>query len=256
MPKPGGGGERPKVAAQVQPRVILKTEELAKRLGLRWVLRSVTLEVESGHIAVVVGPNGTGKSTLLKVAAGVWTPTRGRVERFGEASWNDAVSRRVGYLGHRSFLYGALTGQENLEFYGRLYGLERPREQALRALEEVGLRRFAGEPVGRYSRGMLQRAAVARAFLHRPDLVLLDEPYTSLDVDGAALLDGLLRRTVARGGAVLLITHNWEEARRLADWVGVLWQGGLIWQGPVDAETLDRLERQYRHRFGREQHGA
>jgi heme exporter protein A len=244
------------VSENVEPEAILKVVGLAKRLGLRWVLRDVSFEVRPGHIAVVVGPNGTGKTTLLKVAAGVWTPTRGRVERFGEASWTDAVSRRVGYLGHRSFLYGALTGEENLEFYGRLYGVDHPREQARKALEEVGLRRFAGEPVGRYSRGMLQRAAVARTFLHQPDLVLLDEPYTSLDVDGAALLDGLLRRTATRGGAALLITHNWEEARRLADWVGVLWQGGLIWQGLVDAPTLDRLERQYRGRFGREQHGA
>lgn len=235
----------------------LSVRHAAKRLGMRWVLRDVDFELAAGTVGVIVGPNGAGKSTLLKLAAGVWEPSRGQIVRFGEATRTDAGSARIGYLAHQSFLYGALSGLENLEFYGRLYGVRDPRGAAQRMLAHVGLARFQTEPTRRYSRGMQQRAAIARTFLHDPDLLLLDEPYTSLDVEAAAILDGMIRAVVRRGGAALLITHQWEEARRLAQWAAVLWQGRLVWSGPADPGALVGLETDYRRLFERRGgHGA
>ena len=213
----GGGGAAP----------LLSAVAVAKRLGERLVLRDVTLAVPAGSVVVVLGPNGSGKSTLLKLAAGLWAPSRGRLERFGQVVGTEATDPRVGYLGHRSFLYGALSGLDNLTFYARLYGVPRPRERAARLLAEVGLRRFQHEPVRRYSRGMEQRAALARAFVAHPQLLLLDEPYTGLDVGATGLLDQWIRRTTAAGGAVLLITHHLDEAARMGDRVGILWRGRL-----------------------------
>ncbi len=247
---PGGGEDGP----------LLRAVGVAKRLGERLVLRDVTLAVPAGAVVVVLGPNGSGKSTLLKLAAGVWAPSRGRLERFGRPVSTEATDSRVGYLGHRSFLYGALSGLDNLTFYARLYGVPRPRERAAELLGQVGLGRFQHEPVRRYSRGMEQRAAMARAFVAHPQLLLLDEPYTGMDVGAAGLLDQWIRRTTAEGGGVLLITHHLDEAARMADQVGILWRGHLA--APlIEREGgdgfRDRLASTYEARFpGRRPRGA
>lgn len=231
---------------------LLEATHVAKRLGERLVLRDVTVAVPAGAVVVVLGPNGAGKSTLLKLAAGVWAPTQGRLQRFGQSVDGDTPDARVGYLGHRSFLYGGLSGLENLTFYARLFGVPRPRERAAALLAAVGLRPFQHEPVRRYSRGMEQRAAVARAFVAQPRLLLLDEPYTGMDVAAAALLDRWIRHTVGQGGGALLITHHLDEAARIGDRVGILWRGRL--GGPLlaarDPDTFRQdLRAQYESRF-------
>ncbi|MDA8200479.1 MAG: ATP-binding cassette domain-containing protein [Thermaerobacter sp.] len=124
---------------------------MSKRRGARLVLQDVTLAVPAGTVVVVLGPNGSGKSTFLELAAGVWAPSRGRLERLTQGATTEATDPRVGYLGHRSFLYGALSGLDNLTFYARLYGVLRPRERAARLLAEVGLSRFQREPMRRNS---------------------------------------------------------------------------------------------------------
>lgn len=225
---------------------ILRAEGLTKYLGDRPVLRGVSLAVMPGEVVAVVGPNGAGKTTLVRILAGATQPSAGTLERFGERVGDERADVRIGYLGHRSLLYRTLTGVENLEFYARLYRMPHPRAAAESALTAVGLRRFMHDPVRTYSRGMEQRAALARAFLHRPLLLLLDEPYTGLDLEAQALLEARVRDTVARGGAAVVVSHRVEEAVRLAHRVGVLWYGRLgQWRAVLPGET-EALEAAYR----------
>jgi heme exporter protein A len=168
----------------------------------------VDLDVPRGEMLVVRGPNGAGKSTLLRVIATVLSPTYGRGSVLGSdlVRERDEIRRRMELIGHRTRLYEDLTGRENLRFWCRLYGL--PTEGVDGALEKVGLRRDAGTRVAGYSQGMRQRVAVARAWLRRPELLLLDEPYAGLDDEAKAMVDDLAAETAARGDTVLLATHD------------------------------------------------
>jgi heme exporter protein A len=234
------------------PAVALEFTHVAKRLGSRWVLRDVNFTLARGETAVVLGPNGAGKTTLLKLAARTWTPSHGHIRWFGGEAAESEGDVRIGYLGHASFLYRALSGLENLEFYARLYGLKRPRASAEAALERVGLTAFRFEPVRRYSRGMEQRCAIARAFLASPDLLLLDEPYTSLDLQATGVLDELVRGTTGRGGAALVITHQLHEAERLGDRTAILWQGRIV--RSAESGEFAALAAAYRTLFERREH--
>jgi heme exporter protein A len=228
---------------------IVEARGITKYLGDRPVLRAVSLTVMPGEVVAVVGPNGAGKTTLVRVLAGAVRPTAGTLVRFGEPVADERSDTRIGYLGHRSLLYRTLTGIENLEFYARLYGLPDPRAAAESALIAVGLRPFMHDPVRTYSRGMEQRAALARAFLHRPSLLLLDEPYTGLDLEAQELLEARVRDTVAAGGAAVVISHRIEEAARLAHRVGILWYGRLgRWRTTAPGATAE-LAAAYRAMF-------
>lgn len=228
---------------------VLEAAGLRKRLGERMVLRDVSFSLMPGDSGVMVGPNGAGKTTLLKVLAGVWKPSAGTLSRFGQSADGEGSDRRVGYLGHQSFLYRALTGRENLIFYARLYGVQEPERVAVEALKRVGMDRFQHDPVRRYSRGMEQRVSIARAFLARPELLLLDEPYTGLDVEAARLLDQMIEETVRRGGASLLITHHLDEARRVGNRYGILWNGRLVRWTDRDREGLSAVASEYQGFF-------
>jgi heme exporter protein A len=236
---------------------LAELRHVTKRLADRPVLRDVSLDLQAGEVAAILGPNGAGKSTLLKVLAGIWKPSSGEVLRFGAPPGEDPADRRVGYLGHQSLLYRMLSGRENLEFYARLYGLADPKRQAEAALRRVGMYRFQHDPVGRYSRGMEQRTAIARAFLHDPRLLLLDEPYTGLDVEARVILDRLIAEVVGSGGAAILITHHLEEAERIATRVGILWQGRLTgWHTGAEAIASARVDYEARFRVAGVSHGS
>jgi ABC-type multidrug transport system ATPase subunit len=174
---------------------------LSKRFGDKRVLGGLDLEVPRGGFVVLTGPNGSGKTTLLRLCAGLAAPTGGELEI--------GVPRgQIGFLGHAPLVYGELTGLENLDLYGRLYRLPERRERAGAMLERFGLWRARNERAGMYSRGMLQRLALCRTFLHDPDLLLLDEPFDGLDAEGAELLHAELdeRRAVT----ALVATHDPE----------------------------------------------
>lgn len=229
--------------------MVLEATGLRKRLGERMVLRDVSFSLMSGDSGVMVGPNGAGKTTLLKVLAGVWKPSAGTLSRFGQVAAGEGADHRVGYLGHQSFLYRALTGRENLVFYARLYGVPKPEQAAVDALKRVGMDRFQHDPVRRYSRGMEQRVAIARAFLGKPELLLLDEPYTGLDVQAAGLLDRLIEETMEAGGASLLITHHLDEAARVGNRYGILWNGRLVRWTERGTDALPQLADEYQGFF-------
>ena len=225
---------------------MIEAQGLTRRLGERQVLRGVDLRVERGEILTLCGPNGAGKSTLLSVLALLTRPSGGRVCIAGTAAQGDtrALRERVGLVAHRSFLYGALTARENLDFYARLY---RIRE----LLQLVGLYPFAHEPVRTFSRGMEQRLSLARALLHRPEVLLLDEPYAGLDPAGARLLDRILAEHRARGGAALLVTHDLVQAENLGDRMAVLVRGRLPLSARRGELAPGELARRYQELVGR-----
>jgi heme exporter protein A len=200
------------------PSPALEVRDLARSFGSVRALRGVDFQLSEGEVLAIFGPNGAGKTTLLRILAGLLKPERGRVLLSGRpASRADAAQRRrVGLISHASFLYDGLTAIENLIFYGKLYGVPRPRERALAALEGVGLADRADTSAGTMSRGMLQRLAIARALLHDPDIVLLDEPFTGLDQAAATALRRQLALLRDQRRIVVLVTHNLDEGLELA----------------------------------------
>ena len=232
---------------------MIEAQGLTRRLGERQVLRGVDLRVERGEILTLCGPNGAGKSTLLSVLALLTRPSGGRVCIAGTAAQGDtrALRERVGLVAHRSFLYGALTARENLDFYARLYRIREGEGRIRELLQLVGLYPFAHEPVRTFSRGMEQRLSLARALLHRPEVLLLDEPYAGLDPAGARLLDRILAEHRARGGAALLVTHDLAQAENLGDRLAVLVRGRLPLSARRGELAPGELARRYQELVGR-----
>ena len=187
---------------------MIRARGLEKRYGRKRVLAGVDLDLARDGFLVVTGANGSGKSTLLRLVAGLAAPTRGELEVRTERA-------RLGYLAHDPLVYRELTGFENLDLYGRLYRVPERRERIGMLLERYGLWEARSERTGAYSRGMTQRLALCRALLHDPELLLLDEPYTALDSEGAALLDRELAEL--RGSrAIVLSTHDPERVAPFA----------------------------------------
>jgi heme exporter protein A len=181
---------------------VIRARGLGKRFGDRRVLDRLEFELPRGGFLIVTGPNGSGKTTLLRLCSGLAAPTAGELEV-------EADRAAIGYLGHEPLLYRELTALENLELYGRLYRVAERRERIGMLLERFGLWRARGERAGSLSRGMLQRLALCRTFLHEPQLLLLDEPFSALDAEGAALLDREL--TELRPARTFLVASHAPE---------------------------------------------
>jgi len=187
---------------------VLTAHRLGKRYGEKRVLRGIDLELPRGGFLVVTGPNGAGKTTLLRICAGLAQPTEGTIER-------SSARAQVGYLGHEPLVYRELTALENLVLYGRLYRIPERRERIGMLLERFGLWEARHERVAAYSRGMTQRLALCRVFLHEPELLVLDEPYSALDEAGAELLDAQLAE-LRDERTFLLATHDPARVAPLA----------------------------------------
>jgi ABC-type multidrug transport system ATPase subunit len=216
--------------------VALELRGVAKIYGRTPALKATSLVLERGAVLALLGPNGSGKTTLLKILAGAITPTLGTGAIFGHDLLQDRVALRavVGLLAADSYLYDDLTAAENLRFAATMAGRKAPQMVLEGALEDVGLAIRAGERVRTFSSGMKRRLSLARTLLLEPRLLLLDEPYNSLDVDAAVLVDEAIRR-VAHGGAVILATHDAERALTVATHVARLDRGVLGYFGPVGA---------------------
>jgi heme ABC exporter ATP-binding subunit CcmA len=196
------------------------------------VLAGVDLVVEGGECVALLGANGAGKTTLLRVLATLLRPGAGRLVLFGEdaAARPPSVLRRIGYVGHESACYGDLTAAENLAFYAELYGVADGRAAEVLAWSGLG-GVAARRPVRTFSRGMLQRLALARALLHRPELLLLDEPFSGLDPRATAALEALLAELRAAGHAIVLATHDTARVAAIATRAVILHGGRIAWEG-------------------------
>jgi len=196
----------------------IEAHRLAKAFGRRIVLRDLGLAIGEGETVALMGSNGAGKTTLLRCLAAILRPTAGHVRWFGEPAASGPEMRRlVGVLGHGNLLYPHLTLRENLLFAARMYDLSRPDDTADRWLRSAGLEWAAKRPASGLSRGMAQRAGLARALLHEPKILLLDEPFAGLDVEGASWLAGTLQDLCNRGRTICFATHDPARARQLAD---------------------------------------
>jgi len=201
---------------------------LVKRYQYQPVLDHLSLTIEDGDFCVVVGANGAGKTTLLRILATLVRPDAGQIRFGGELSTEMLSARRkIGYVGHQPMFYMDLTAIENLEHYARLYQLSSPDERAMEAIQSAGLMTHRQKPVRIFSRGMQQRLSIARALLHGPSILLLDEPYTGLDQEAASILDQTLRDFHCAGRVILVAAHRPQRMIPLATHVAWL-KGGVI----------------------------
>jgi heme exporter protein A len=206
---------------------MIKVRKLVKRFGLKTVLRGLDFDVEQGEFVALLGPNGAGKTTFLRILASLSRPSLGGVNiaGYGLPDQAAAVRRRLGVVSHLPLLYGDLTAEENLRFYGRMYGIKDLNERVKEVLELVGLTARRRDLVRTFSRGMQQRLAIGRAVLHDPDVMLFDEPHTGLDQDASAMLDTVLREVAARGRTVVMTSHDLARTADLASRFDVISRG-------------------------------
>ena len=214
-------------------------EGVWKYFGDYPALRDISFNVEPGSCLALLGRNGAGKTTLLRILAGLSRSSKGRITILGNDARAEATRRAVSVLGHGIGVYEELSALENLKLFARLYGLENPAKVAGEWLERTGLDRVRDGLVREFSRGMRQRLAIGRAFLHQPEILLLDEPFTSLDDRAIAVLQALLREARDQGRTIILSTHQLREAMELASHVALVQRGQLIFSGARTQEMLD-----------------
>jgi heme exporter protein A len=234
---------------------MIELRKLTKAFGSKVALRGVDLCVEAGESLVIFGPNGAGKSTLIRILSSLSRPTGGRVLIGGLdlATHADGIRRYLGVVSHAPLLYDSLTAVENLRFFAQLYGMKEPAHRIAEMLERVGLTARRNDLVRTFSRGMVQRLAIARALLHDPQLLLLDEPDTGLDPQAAEMLHDLLMQVSGRMGerenesddggshsptaplpysrTIVTVTHSIERGLAIADRVVILAGGKIVFAG-------------------------
>ncbi|SRR5581483_1915254 len=206
---------------------MITVKKLVKRFGMKTVLRGVDFEVQPGEFVALLGPNGAGKTTFLRILASLSRPSLGQVNVAGYRLPDQAaaVRARLGVVSHLPLLYGDLTAEENLRFYGRMYGVSKIENRISEVLQMVGLENRRRDLVRTFSRGMQQRLAIGRAVLHDPDVMLFDEPYTGLDQDASSMLDDVLRSVAAQGRTVVMTSHDLARAEDLATRFDILSRG-------------------------------
>lgn len=219
----------------------IEVEDLNKSYGRLRVLKGVSLEIAEGESFALLGPNGAGKTTLIKIITTLIKPEGGKVRIQGIDALEEpsSVKGLFGLVSHHNYLYEELTAWENLEFYSQIYGSRE--EQAYALLEEVGLSQREDSLVSTFSRGMKQRLSIARALLHNPQILILDEPTTGLDLNSKRWFYSTVNKKIGEGRTVLLTTHAIEEAEKLCTRAGIMLDGSL-----VRAQAIDRsLEEEY-----------
>jgi heme exporter protein A len=228
---------------------MITVRKLVKRFGLKTVLRGMDFSVEQGEFVALLGPNGAGKTTFLRILSSLSRPSMGVVNIAGYSLPNQAgaVRRRLGVVSHLPLLYGDLTAEENLRFYGRIYDISHADKRIAEVLEMVGLTSRRRDLVRTYSRGMQQRLAIGRAVLHDPEVMLFDEPHTGLDQDASLMLDTVLREVAARGRTVVMTSHDLARVADLASRFDILSRGVItasIQRAQIDPNQLLAFYRQ------------
>lgn len=227
---------------------MIQLEGLVKNYGLNPVLRGVNLHIQEKEFVALVGPNGAGKTTILRILATLSRPDGGKATIGGWSLPEEAanVRKHIGMISHQAMVYGDLNAVDNLIYYAGMYGLDQPEERIIALLETVGLKRRTRDPVRTYSRGMMQRLAIARATLHNPDVLLMDEPYTGLDSSAVSLLNDLLAQQHEAGRTILMITHDFVHGLSQCKKVVVLNKGKIAAEIDRRSVSTGELIEQYR----------
>lgn len=209
---------------------MIETNGLIKTIGDKMILRGINLSIKKGETVAILGPNGAGKSTVLKILGGLIKSTSGEVKINGLDLKKDSydIKKKLGFLAHNSFLYDHLTPLENLKFFGKLYGVKNVEERAKELIAEVGLKVFTHDPVRSFSRGMIQRIAIARAIIHQPEILLFDEPHTGLDQQAIKLLNDVIMRMRKEGSTIIMVTHDFQQAVETCDRFIIIKNGRVV----------------------------
>jgi heme exporter protein A len=226
---------------------VIEADKLSKTFAWVPVLQGVSYRVAPGETVAIFGPNGAGKTTFLRLLSTLLKPSSGTLQLFGQPADDRVVRRKLGFLGHDSFLYPDLTPIENLTFYGKAYGLTDLRDRISSVLQFVGLAEWGNAQIRTFSRGMEQRIALARALLHEPDLLLFDEPYSGLDARGIATLQTALTQTKAQGKTVIFTTHDFALGLDLCDRALIIHKGRLVWQSDRQLPSVTEFDEIYHH---------
>jgi heme exporter protein A len=223
--------------------ILLSVTDVTKHFGPEPVLAGVAFEIRPAEKVGLVGPNGAGKTTLLRVLATLARPSEGQVlYADGDVHRNPALAKAaIGFVSHTTFLYGELSARENLEFAGTLFGLANLPQRIGAVLDLFHLRERAKTPVRELSRGYQQRVSLARAFLHDPQFLLLDEPFTGLDRASTESLETLMRRWLTEGKALIFSTHDFEQGAAIARRLVALEAGRVRYDGPLAMAPLAAL---------------
>lgn len=208
----------------------IQAEGLKKSFGNFDALRGIDLRVKRGEFMTLFGPNGAGKTTLIKLLATLTSPTSGTLSVYGYDVRKDVNNIRsvIGVISHDPYLYDNLSAFENIKFFGTLYGLDDVDNRARFVIKQVGLEKRMNDLVRTFSRGMKQRLTVARAIVHEPKILLLDEPYTGLDQHGAQIFGEMLSDLKSQRRTILMTTHNIDEGLDLSDRIGILAKGKIV----------------------------
>jgi heme exporter protein A len=226
---------------------MIQTKQLIKRVGDKVILRGVNLTIEQGQTVAILGPNGAGKSTILKVLATLIKPTSGEVLIDNKDLKKHLVEIKslIGYLPHASLLYDHFTPLENLVLFGKLYGVKDVEQRAKELVEKVGLSFFLHEPVKSFSRGMIQRIAIARAIVHNPRILLLDEPHTGLDQQAIAILNKVILEMKAQGTTTVMVTHDFKQAAEICDRIIIVKNGKIVDDFMLEENNLEYVFDKY-----------
>lgn len=208
---------------------MIETRQITKAMGEKLILKDVSVTIGRGESVAVLGPNGAGKSTWLKIVSGLIRPTSGTVAINGKIKQRDNYANQalIGYLGHQSFLYDQFSPVENLTYYAKLYGMKKPEKRIDELIERINLQYFKHEPLRSFSRGMVQRTAIARAILHEPKILLLDEPHTGLDQQSKSWFREMIASVHQEGVTVVMVTHEFDQMLDVSDRVLIFRNGRL-----------------------------
>lgn len=223
---------------------MIEVRQLSKYFGNRSALRKINLNVDTNRCLVTFGPNGAGKTTLLKIISTLMRPSEGEVLVGGHrVSENPGrIRQSIGFVTHSTFLYGGLTGYENLKLYAKLYGIKQIDQRINNLLEQIGLTDRLHDFVQNYSRGMKQRLSIARALVHDPPYLLLDEPFTGLDEGISEQFNLILEKLKGKGKTIILTTHNLSRGYFIADEVAILNSGNLVFRTEKKRTNIQRIK--------------
>jgi len=226
---------------------MIELKKLTKQADNKLILRGVDLSIKKGETIGVLGPNGAGKSTLLKVLATLIKPTSGHVLINGLELRKKQIEikKLLGYLPHSSLLYDHYSPLENLVFFGNIYGVQDVEQKARKLVKDVGLSFFLNEPVKNFSRGMIQRIAIARAIIHDPEILLLDEPHTGLDQGAISILNNVILSMKDKGTTTLMVTHDFKQAAEICDRVIIVKNGKIADDFRIQNHNLGFVTEKY-----------